>query len=185
MQTVNLAKYQPQFYKDSEFIKAINSAIEAEFVRLKEACVKMLSEAVAKTAVEWLPVWEQSVGLPVGSGLTVSRRQSRVLARLRQMDATTKERIKIIVESYTNGEAEITELFDKYTVLIYFVGSMGIPENMNGIIEQLDRLMPAHLATDYQYKWRTWADVLNSGKTWGELLNAGYTWRDLMEREVL
>lgn len=185
MPTVNLAKYRPKFYKDSKLMQALDSVIETELERLNEACASMVKEVNISTADEWLFVWERSVALVSGGGLTAAQRRSRVLARLRQLDATTAERIKIIAESFVNGEAEVTEIFSDYTVLIEFVGVLGVPDNMEGLTEQLNRLMPAHIASTYRYKWRTWGELLDSGKTWGELLSAGYTWRDLMEREVL
>lgn len=185
MSRVNLAVYQPQFYKNSEFMAVINNAVEAELERLQAERDKMKKEAIAETAEDYLEVWERSVALPSDTDLSVSQRQSRVVARLRQMDTTTVERVKIIVEAYANGEVEVTENFSEYTVTVEFVGLLGRPDNMEGIIEQLNRLIPAHLQVNYSYKWRTWGDVLNSGKTWGELVDAGYTWRDLMEREVL
>ena len=56
---------------------------------------------------------------------------------------------------------------------------------MDGIIEQLGRIMPAHLAVNFEYKYRTWQQVLDTGKTWGELYNAGYTWDDILNKEEL
>ena len=164
---------------------AINNAIEKEFERLQAERDKMKKEAIAETAEDYLVIWERSVALPSDTDLSVSQRQSRVVARLRQMDATTVERVKVIVEAYANGEVEVTENFSEYTVTVSFVGLYGIPDNMDGIIEQLERLMPAHLQVNYNYKWRTWRDVYNTGMTWREIYEAGYTWRDLMEREVL
>lgn len=181
----NLAKYQPQFYKNSAFVKAINSVIESELDLLKKTREDMILEARASTAVEYLPIHEQSVALKPNSNLTLSQRQSRALARKRQIDTTTKERIKVIVESFVNGEVEVIEESAEYTVTIDFVSVMGEPENMTGIIEQLDKLMPAHLQVNYKYKWRTWRALYESGITWREIYEKGYTWSDLMEREVL
>lgn len=182
---VNLLKYQPVFYKKSAFVKAINSVIETELNLLQEARKNMILEARASTAVKYLPIHEASVNLKPNLNLTIAQRQSRALARKRQMDTTTKERIKVIVESFVNGEVEVIEESAEYTVTIDFVSIMGQPDNMEGIIEQLDRLMPAHLLVNYKYKWRTWAALYESGLTWKEIYEKGYTWRDLMEREVL
>lgn len=56
---------------------------------------------------------------------------------------------------------------------------------MDGIIIQLKLIMPAHLAVEFEYKYRTWRDVLNSGKTWRDLLESGYTWNDILNKEAL
>ena len=185
MSRVNLATYQPKFYKNSEFMAVLNGVIESELELLKTARIQMKSEAMARTSEKWINTWENSVALPSDTGLTLAQRQSRVLARLRQMDTTTVERVKIIIESYANGEVEVVERYTEYIVEVNFISLRGIPDNMNGIIEQLNRLMPAHLQVIYNYKYRTWGEVLQTGLTWREILNRGYTWRDILEEDML
>lgn len=185
MRDIDLGAYQPAYYKKSELTRCLNAALEAEMRRLFAYADDMAAEARVETSVNWLGVWERSVGLPADTDLTIEQRRSRVLAKLRQMDTTTVERIKIIASSYARGEVEVIEDYTKYTVIINFVSVIGKPDNMDGLIEQLRRIMPAHLAVNYVYKYRTWGEVLNTGKTWRELYEAGRTWKDIMEKEAL
>lgn len=182
---MQLSKYQPSFYRTSGVMRCINAALEKELERLQAAAESIRTELNISTAVERISDWEASVGLKPNDNLTIESRRSRVLARLRQIGSATKDRIKSIVESYTRGSVEIIENSAEYTVLIRFTDKIGKPDNMDGIIEQLERIMPAHLEVKFEYKYRTWQQVLDSGKTWGEIYNSGYTWEDVMNKEEL
>lgn len=181
----DLSKYQPIYYKKSELIRAVNSALNAEFLRLESAAESISKELDIFTTDERIEDWEDSVGLKHNSNLTLEQRRSRVLARYRQTGATTKARVWAIVEAYARGKVEIIENSSEYTVLIRFIDIIGEPDNMAGITAQLKQIMPAHLKIVFEYKYRTWQDVLNSGKTWGELYSAGYTWNDILNKEEL
>lgn len=181
----DLAKHQPNYYKKSDVMHAINMALNAEFDRIFEYIAQASRELYIENADAWLETWEKSVGLNSGDSLTTEQRRSRVLSRYRQIDAATPERIKTIVQSYARGDAEVIENHAQYSVTIKFTNRTGKPDNMSGIIEQLSRIMPAHLSVVYVYPYRSWGEVLNTQKTWRDLLSAGYTWRDIMEKEVI
>ncbi len=181
----DLSKHQPLYYKKSEVMQAINSAFEAELERLKEAAEKITAESNALTTVDRIAAWERSVGLNENSDFPLEQRRSRVVARLRQIGATTKARIKAIAESYARGSVEIIEYSSEYKVVIKFIDRIGKPDNMTGLIEQLKRIIPAHIEVGFEYKYRTWQQVLDTGKTWGQLKDSGYTWNDILSKEAL
>ena len=183
MYKVDLSAKQPLYYKKSALMAGINGGLEGEFGRFHDSIEKLTRELNINTAVECIDLWEQSVGLPVNTDLSIESRRSRVLSRLRQVDTTTPERIKVIVQSYARGDVEVIEDFARYTVEIKFSNRIGKPDNMDGIIEQLDRIMPAHLAVTYIYPYRAWEDLKKNGLTWGQL--TAVTWKDVMEKEAL
>ena len=185
MRDVDLSVYLPQYYRRSALMAGISAGLKAEFGRLFGGVDALARELNIKTASDYLGLWERSVGLPENPSLTAEERRSRVLARLRQVDTTTPERIRVIVQSYARGDVEVIENYTAYTVTVKFTNRIGKPDNMAGIIEQLERIMPAHLAVSYVYPYRTWGELKDTGKTWGQLYEAGHTWRDLMEKEAL
>lgn len=185
MREVNLAAYQPKYYSKSAYMQAINRALEEELSRLVETIDAMLSELRVETANQWLHLWERSVKLPENPNLTLEQRRSRVLARLRQLEASTPARIKAIAESYARGEVELLEDFANYVLTVQFVNRIGKPDNMEGLSAQLRTLLPAHLEVEFVYPFRTWDAVSETGKTWGEIADAGLTWDDLMNGGVL
>lgn len=181
----DLAKHQPLYYKKSKIMQAIDGALDTEFDRLKAAAADISLESNIQTTNDWISVWESSVGLSHNTELTLEQRRSRVLARYRQVGSTTKARVVAIVESYSRGNVEIVENSAEYTITIKFIDTVGKPDNMDGVIEQLKRIIPAHIAVNFEYKYRTWREVLASGKTWRELKDAGYTWNDILNKEDL
>lgn len=182
---IKLASHQPKYYQNSEFMKAINTAIENELRRLMGRAEGIIREANVTTAEEWLSVWERSVGLPNDTGLSIEMRRSRVLARLRQLDTTTAARIAVIVQAYTRCNVEVVENYDKYNIEIRLVDRIGKPEDMDKAINQVSIIIPAHLSVNYFYRYRTWGEAYKTGKTWGEFYDLGYTWRDIYEKEEL
>lgn len=62
-----------------------------------------------------------------------------------------------------------------YSFEVRFVGTLGIPANMAGLIQIMEEIKPAHLDYSFVYSY-TWWDSLKSltwngahGKTWNEL----------------
>ena len=51
--------------------------------------------------------------------------------------------IQNVSESYSNGTVEITEHPEKYTIDIKFVGTVGIPPNMDDLTATLREIMPS------------------------------------------
>ena len=185
MRNVNLAAEQPKFYQKSDFMKALNGALESEFSHLFADIEELLKELRIETSEKLLYLWERSVGLQENPPLSLAERRSRVLARLRQLDATTPARVKAVAESYARGEVELTEDFANYSVTVQFVNRYGKPENMEGLSKQLQSIMPAHIVVNFLYLYRTWDTVLHAGKAWEEIYDSGYVWEDLMIKEVL
>lgn len=182
---IDISEYQPTYYKKSKVMTDINNSLNIELKNLVECMNNISVESNAITTVDMIEEWERSVGLNSNSDLTLEQRRSRVLSRYRQIGASTLERIKVICESYSRGSVEIIEKSAEYTVIVKFVDTIGVPDNMDGLIQQLKMIMPAHICVNFEYKYRTWRQVLNTGKTWRQIKGAGYTWNDLMIKEEL
>ena len=90
--------------------------------------------------------------------------------------------IESVAESFSNGDVAVTEYPAQYRLEIKFVGTIGIPPNMDDLTASLREIVPAHLQWDYvliyntwnmtklhtwnELKARTWAQV--KGETWDE-----------------
>ena len=94
----------------------------------------------AKDAVEWCV----EHGLMQGKGEDVYKRQ-----------------IQNMAQSFSNGEVEVLEDPARYHFDIRFVGSRGIPPNMDDLTAALEEIKPAHLTYAYIYVYNTygfWTD---------------------------
>ena len=77
--------------------------------------------------------------------------------------------------AFSNGEVEVNPTATPGLYEIKFVGTKGVPDNIDGLKEALSIIIPAHLGISYKFTYNAWNFV--SGKTWGEV--ATQTWEDL------
>lgn len=115
-------------------------------------------------------------------GKDLEYRRSRIRSKLRGSGVTTVALIESVAESFSNGDVAVTEYPAQYRLEIKFVGTIGIPPNMDDLTASLREIVPAHLQWDYvliyntwnmtklhtwnELKARTWAQV--KGETWDE-----------------
>ena len=79
-----------------------------------------------------------------------------------------------------NGEVEVTEYPSLFKLEITFVSRIGVPPNIDDLTTALKEILPAHLAWDYVYIFRTYDQL--TPYTYGQL--AAYT-HDQLRNEVL
>ncbi len=68
----------------------------------------------------------------------------------------SKSLIKNVAEAFSGGECNVLENTAPYTFTIQFVGIKGIPKNMQGLINVIDEIKPAHLIYDFKYTYTSW-----------------------------
>lgn len=102
-------------------------------------------------------------------------RRAAIKARMRGTGTATKEMIRYVVESYTNGTVEITEHNDRYAITIKFVSNVGIPLNYESAKAAVLEIIPAHIGVEFTNEYTLWQDVRKT--TWGNLAN--YSWADV------
>jgi len=170
----------PDFYAGSPQFADLQDAIEPSVLAAWEARDGLVDQLCVDTATWGLKYWEQSLGIPVETEKSDAFRRSRVRSKLRGAGTTTVAMIQNVAESYSNGEVEITEHPAEYTIDIKFVGTVGIPPNMDDLTATLREIMPAHLHWDYIIIYNTWDAV--SAHTWGEL--ATRTWDEVKESDL-
>ena len=107
-------------------------------------------------------------------------RRSRIRGKLRGNGVTTVAMIQNVAESYSNGAVAVTEYPAQYKLEIKFVGTIGIPPNMDDLTQTLRDILPAHLEWSYVFVFNTWAAA--SELTWGQA-NA-FTWKQLRESDL-
>ena len=134
-------------------------------------------ELFAKTADKWLTLWETAYGIPIDPDKPLAERRSRLMSKIRGAGTTTAEMIRQVVASYANSDCEIIEHNEDYRFDVKFVGTIGIPPNMDDVRAALEEIKPAHLAYQFIYLFRTWKSL--EGYRWMDLEK--YTWQQLKE----
>ena len=105
-------------------------------------------------------------------------RRDRILFRLLSKQIFSPENLKEQAKVFTNGEIEITEVFNEYYFVIRFTSIYGVPPNLDNFINFIELNKPAHLGYKIVYSYMTWDEFYRYNKTWNawDLLN--HNWED-------
>lgn len=174
-----LARY-PDFYTRSPQFKDLQDALEPELLALWERRDSVLDQLAVDTATWGLKYWERTLNIPVEETKGTEYRRSRIKSKLRGVGVTTVALIQDVAESFSNGAVAVTEYPGQYRLEIKFVGTFGIPPNMDDLKQALREIMPAHLKWDYVIVFNTWDAV--HAHTWSEL--AARTWAQVKESDL-
>ena len=174
-----IARY-PDFYAASPQFVALQDAMEPDVLAAWQARDGLVDQLCVDTATWGLQYWEQALGIPVEVEKSTAYRRSRIRSKLRGAGTTTVALIQNVAESYSNGAVDVIEHPAAYGLDIKFVGTIGIPPNMDDLTAALREIMPSHLHWDYIIIYNTWDAV--KAHTWAEL--ATHTWADVKESDL-
>ena len=161
-----IARY-PDFYAASPEFVDLQNALEPEALALWTAQGGLMDQLCVNTATWGLRYWEQTLGITVEQGKDLEYRRSRIRSKLRGSGVTTVALIESVAESFSNGDVAVTEDPQAYRLEIKFVGTIGIPPNLEDLTASLREILPAHLAWDYVMVYNTWD--MTAQHTWDEL----------------
>lgn len=159
--------------------------VEQEQLELEEKAINnLIREFFIDTAVHSLDIWSKFAGIEDDPLLELDIRRSNIKAALKSKETTTIEVIKSIAESYSNGTCEVIEDYANYKFTVKFISVIGVPKKINEIKKIIDKVKPAHIDYDFEFKYRTWDDIKAYNKTWNKWKNLRKTWKDLKEGEL-
>ena len=176
-----------ELYPDHLQNKTISEILKVEQYQLEleeKAIDNLIREFFIDTATFSLDTWAKFAGIEDDPLLDLDIRRSNIKAALKAKETTTVEVIKNIAESYSNGTCKVIEDYANYKFTVKFTGTVGVPSRIDEIRKIIDKVKPAHLAYDFEFKYRTWNDIKAYGKTWNEWKALGKTWKDLREGEL-
>ncbi len=145
-----LGRYPP-FLRSSPEFRDIQRALEPELLALWAARDGALEQLCVETAGWGLRYWEQPLGLPVDGEKDVEARRSRVRSRLMGVDVTTVSLVERVAEIYTGLPAEAAEDPARFRMELLFDEAGGVPRDMEGLVEALREIMPAHLGWGFRF----------------------------------
>ena len=178
---VNLFPLVPEFISEKKEMHALYDTQGYEVGYMQHVLEDIINQCFIVTATWGLSRWEQFLELNTNLLLTYEQRRELLFAKIRGQGTTTVAMIKDTAEAFSGTEVEVIEDNPHYRFTVRFVGKKGIPQNMQGFINMLETIKPAHLAYDFEYRFTTWQEALNY--TWEEALN--YTWEEfrILEEE--
>ena len=151
----NLMKYLPWYYEKSTAMNEIQGSIAKEFGIFAYYTEDVYKQLFIDTATWGLSIYEKELGIKTNMNLDFEERREIIKAKLRGRGTTTKEMIKNTAEAFSGGEVDVIEYPEEYRFIVKFIGVKGIPKNMQGFIEMLETIKPAHLAYKFKYTYTT------------------------------
>lgn len=170
----DLMQYLPKYYFDVYEAEQIQDTISNELGLQRFLIEDLLRQFFVDTATWGLYAWEQTFGIRVNTSLTYESRREVIKAKMRGTGTTTKAMVEDVAMAFSGGEVRVIEYPRESRFVIQFVGIKGIPQNMDGLINTIDNIKPAHLAYSFKYTYTVWnfiSGVWNdfSAKTWNDL----------------
>ena len=122
--------------------------------------------------------YEKFMNLKANPNMTLQDRRERILFHLLSKQIFSPENLKEQARIFTNGEIEITEMFNEYYFVIKFTSIYGVPPNLNNFINFIELNKPAHLGYKIVYSYMTWDEFDRYNKTWNQWDDLNLTWED-------
>jgi len=168
----------PNYYKTSIVIDNLNNANAIELDSFDKKLDGVLNQFFVDTADYSLERWERELGITVNNNYDTNYRRSIILSKIRGQGTVTIKLIKNVAESFENGDVNVIENNTEYSFTIKFVGTKGIPPNIDDLKKAIEDIKPAHLAVLFEFTYNLW----NYAKTlsW-ETVKTG-TWQTLKVR---
>ena len=167
--------YLPLYERTSRIYKEILKAYDREFREIEQYLSIVDRNIFIDTTVEALPIHERDLGIRSKTSLRYDQRREQIEAMYRAaFDQTTEETIINVAAAYANGEVIVRKTTTPGIYDIKFIGK-GVPENIIGLKQALDVIMPAHLGLTYTYSYATWDELKKykwddvANKTWDEI----------------
>jgi len=177
---MSLLDLLPEYYRNSPQVKELQGAFEYWAEKIKAARDDFLRQLNVQTATWGLELWEKALGLETDVSKPYEYRRTRIMSKLRSAGTTTVEMIKNVAQSFSNGEVEIIEKNDESKFIVKFVGTLGIPPNLDDLSAAIEEIKPAHLAYTFEYTYRTYGEL--AAYTHEQL--SAYTHQALREGEM-
>jgi len=165
----------PWFYKGNITMQELQNSASKELGRLYYHLEDFINQLFVDTATWGLSIYEKELGLITNPSLPYEERRELIKAKLWGRGTTTKQMIKDTAEAFSGGEVDVIEYPEESKFIVKFIGVKGIPRNMQGFIDMLETIKPAHLAYEFKYTYTVWNHLTDL--TWGQA-NA-MTWDEL------
>lgn len=181
-----LLSYMPKYYRKSKVINNINNSNFIELNNLYNRLNSVLNQFFIDSADFSLEKWEKELGIEVNNNYNTDFRRSRIISKLRGQGTVTVKLIKNVAESFSNGEVDVIEDNHNYSFKVKFIGTRGLPPNLDDFKNSIEDIKPAHLSCIFEFTWLTFDEFENYNKTVDEWDAINLTWDKFEKyREVI
>jgi hypothetical protein len=134
----------------------------------------LAAQMIVNTATWALAVYEKELGIMTDLSQTYAERRSVILSKMRGVGVVNGALIKLVADSFTNGNVSVS--YAASTITVTFTSVVGVPPNEAAFKAAIEDIKPAHLALLYVYLYNTWSQI--GVKKWSDI--SEYTWEQAM-----
>lgn len=154
---MELVRNLPQQYREDPWVLALADAILGVLEDQSQRSAEIQAQLSLETITWALAIEERAAGIQPPAGATLESRRSVLAARYRASGKVSIETIQAVADAWRNGEVAVS--FQNGRILVDFVSSYGVPEDMEGLRNALAQTVPAHLPIDYALKYLLIRDI--------------------------
>lgn len=132
-----------------------------EFDQLQADLEDQLAQRFVSTATWDLAAWEEELGIVPPADQPVSQRRSVVLSKIRGYGKFSGRLLKNVAEAYDNGIVDVSFDPPASTFTVRFISTIGLPPNIDDLMNAVEEIIPAHLIVQYAYRYLTIEEVEN------------------------
>ena len=162
-----MINYLPKYERNSTVIKEILNSCENELNKRETEINDIYNQLSISSATWALEVYEKALDIQTDLSKSYEERRSVIKSKLRGTGKVDKDLIKLVVDSFTNGNVDVG--FDG-EIKVIFNDVKGVPPNINDVHNSIDNIKPAHLGVFYQFAYLLIKDI-HSTMTLNELTN--------------
>lgn len=152
---MNLMDLLPPLYDGNTTMKELQSILTGKISGIISGTGATVDECFIGTASALLGRYEKIYGCSVDVSKSDEMRREILKAKIRGIGTVTKQMLIDTAASYSNGTVKIVENPADDSFVVKFTGTLGIPENMDGLANTIDEIRPAHLAFSFEYTFVT------------------------------
>ena len=146
----------PRLYRKDKWLNDLFNAVGLSVDRIEQDTENALNELFGDTATYALPMYERELLLN-GEGKTLEDRRAAVIAGWQRGGKVDIYQIQAAANAWRNGETVVD--FKNGKIVVTFVGAFGVPDDMQGLMDAIGIIKPAHLIVEYIFKYLLIKDI--------------------------
>lgn len=178
MLSENLMQDLNKIYKNDELIKQLMMACGLSLDEFTITRDDLVAQYDMDSMTWGIALWEKLLNIKTDANKPIQDRRSQIEARWKSDGKSDITLIQEICNGWLNGEVLVTFIGGK--VKLDFKSILGIPSDLQGLLNSVNELIPAHLEVIYEIKYLTWDSCEKANKTWTQFETLNMTW-DLFE----
>ncbi|MBB6214951.1 uncharacterized protein YmfQ (DUF2313 family) [Anaerosolibacter carboniphilus] len=169
-----LIKHLHKIVRQDPVVNEIMKSAGEDFDSIDSTLEDLYKQYFIDTATWGLDIWEKQLGIKIDYSRSLANRRSLIKAKLRGEGKIDAEKIKSVVDAWTNGNVDVELSSGK--IKVTFNDVLGIPDEIEVVKATLEDIKPAHLALLFYFIYLTWDQFDAYNKTWDEWDALNLTW---------